>query len=192
MLRSFLKTRSRPLATLLSHGLQTELLDMEAIRSMLREGIENDLHWSEKKWASNLEMLIDYILELYGRVRGKDYASRLLGRSCKSLHAATRTTLKVLSDPSKHLVRKDTKQEAKKKEKGITSYKTTESHDDGSSHDGGSTKRDLDELDDWADSGEIGIDTNEEAAAQEDLSDGSDSNTECSDDDQSQGSNQTV
>jgi hypothetical protein len=52
-----------------------------------------------KKWDGHLNKVVDYILRTYSRVRGKDFAFRLLKRSRKSLHSSTRSELKVLSNP---------------------------------------------------------------------------------------------
>jgi hypothetical protein len=53
------------------------------------------------KNANGSDDVIDYVLRTFGRVRGSDYARKLLARSGKSRAGATRTTLEVKSEEMK-------------------------------------------------------------------------------------------
>jgi hypothetical protein len=53
------------------------------------------------KNANGSDDVIDYVLHTFGRVRGSDYARKLLARSGKSRAGATRTTLEVKSEEMK-------------------------------------------------------------------------------------------
>jgi hypothetical protein len=95
-------------------------------------------------------------------VRGKDFACRLLGRSRKSLQAATRSELKVLSLPKSHAVKKQ------KMELTSTSALASGEPEKTPAEEGEKDREDEKELEDWLEDDEASKSDADEA----ELSDG--------------------
>lgn len=83
--------------------IHNKLTGDERIRERLKHGMSSLSDGDTECWEKHLDIVVNYILRTYSRVRGKDFARRLLGRSRKSLHSATREELKVKSKATTHV-----------------------------------------------------------------------------------------
>jgi len=79
-------------------------------RIKANETVRSRLSAAIGRKAVGADKVIDFVLQTYRRVRGSDYASKLLARSGKSYATATRTTLQVKTESKKNTKHKGGKQ----------------------------------------------------------------------------------
>jgi hypothetical protein len=72
---------------------------VERVRRLVlrNDAIRASLAVAVGKSAAGVDTVVDYVLKTFGRIRGSDYAKKLLARTGKSYETATRTDLQVRS-----------------------------------------------------------------------------------------------